>query len=67
MLHLARLISSTSAQKTQKSKTKRSTLINTFSLSDAFIVPVDGFSEGLWLFWKDDYNKEIKQASPNFN
>ncbi|KAJ1262464.1 hypothetical protein BS78_09G109700 [Paspalum vaginatum] len=71
MLHLTRLISSTSAQvifisETRKSKTKRSTLINTFTLSDAFIVPADGLSGGLWLLWKDAYDLEVKQASPNY-
>ncbi|KAJ1295849.1 hypothetical protein BS78_01G254300 [Paspalum vaginatum] len=71
MLHVARLISSTSAQvifisETCKSKTKRSSLINNFSLSDAFIVPVDGLSGGLWLLWKADYDIDVKKSSPNY-
>jgi hypothetical protein len=71
MLHLARLMTSTNSQvcfisETRSSTITRTSLINRFNVSDAFVVPALGQSGGLWLIWKDAVSLTVIDHSPNF-
>lgn len=59
MTHLARLLISTKAHliflsETRNSKITPTALINHFNTHDAFVVPAQGLSGGLWLMWHDE-------------
>jgi hypothetical protein len=68
MLHLSRLIQSTKPQVIFLSETRNSTisissLKNHFNLNDAFIVPSQGQSGGLWFMWNDEIELTIRTTS----
>jgi hypothetical protein len=71
MVHLARLLTSTKTQvcfisKTRNSSIRRTSLINHFNASDAFVVPAVGQSGGLWLIWNDQVDVNIVDHSSNY-
>ena len=64
MTHLARLLTSTNAQvcfisETRNSTIKRTALANRFNYFDAFVVPAQGQSGGLWLIWNNDVDLAV--------
>lgn len=71
MVHLACLLSSTKSQvcfisETRNASISRTSLINRFSVVDAFVVPAQGQSGGLWLIWKQDIIITVVDHSPNY-
>jgi endonuclease/exonuclease/phosphatase family metal-dependent hydrolase len=64
MVHLSRLLVSTKAQVCFLSETRNSTITkssikNHFNRKDAFVVPSNGKSGGLWLMWSDEIDITI--------
>lgn len=71
MVHLARRLCSTKAQvcfisKTRKSSISKSSIINHLNLNDAFVVPSQDESGGLWLLWTDEVDITIVDHSHHF-
>jgi hypothetical protein len=71
MIHLARLLASIKTQvcfisETHNSSIRRTSLVNRFSASDAFVVPAVGQASGLWLLWNDQVDINIVDHSPNY-
>jgi hypothetical protein len=71
MRHLSRLLQSTSPQVIFLSETRNfsisvSSLVNHFNLNDAFVVPSQGHSGGLWLMWTDEIELHIFDHSQNY-
>jgi hypothetical protein len=71
MLHLSRLIQSTKPQVIFLSETRNSSIFitslkNHFNLNDAFIIPSQGQSGGLWLMWNDEIELAIFDHSQNY-
>jgi hypothetical protein len=71
MRHLSRLLQSTSPQviflsETRNSSISVSSLVNHFNLNDAFVVPSQGHSGGLWLMWTDEIELHIFDHSQNY-
>jgi hypothetical protein len=71
MMHLARLLTSTKFQvcfisDTRNSSIKRSSLVNRFNALDAFVVPPQGQSGGLWLFWTHDVSITVVDHSHRY-
>ena len=71
MTHLTRLLASTKAQvcfisETKNSTISRTSIINRFNAVDAFVVPAQGQSRGLWLFWNQDVSLTIVDHSSNY-
>jgi hypothetical protein len=71
MQHLSRLMQSTSPQVTFLSETRNSSisvssLVNHFDLNDAFVVPSQGQSGGLWLMCTDEIELHIFDHSQNY-
>jgi hypothetical protein len=71
MTHLGRLLSFTKAQvcfisETRNSLISRTSIINYFNYADAFVVPTQGQSGGLWLFWNQGVSLTVVDHSPNY-
>ena len=71
MTHLARLLTSTKAHvcfisETRNSSIKRTSLINRFNYFDAFVVPAQSQSGGLWLIWNDEVDITIVDHSHHY-
>lgn len=71
VMHLACLITSTKAKvcfisETRNSTIKCSTIINWFNFSDAFVVPTEGQSGGLWFFWNNEVTIAIVDHSRHY-
>ena len=68
MLYLANLMRSTKAQITfvseiKSSKVRSIDLVNRFDVTNGFVVPSRGTSEGLWLMWTDDLKIYVHSAA----
>ena len=71
MNHLARLLVSTRAQVCFLSETRNASITNTsitnrFNYNDAFVVPAQGQSGGLWLLWNDEVDLNVMDHSHHF-
>jgi hypothetical protein len=71
MTHLASLLRSTRAQEcflsgTRNSSITKTTIKNWFNYNDAFVVPAQGQSGGLWMIWNDDVDITVVDHSHNF-
>jgi hypothetical protein len=71
MNHLARLLISTRAQvcflsETRNASITKTTIKNRFNYHDAFVVPAQGQSGGLWLIWTNDVDINIVHYSHYF-
>ena len=44
----------------------KTSLINRFNIADAFVVPEQGLSGGLWLLWNNVMEVNIIDSCPNF-
>jgi hypothetical protein len=71
MLHLARLVNSTKPQvcfisETRNASITKNALKNHFNYKDAFVVPSQGQSGGLWLIWNDDIDLAIVDHNHHF-
>ena len=68
MVHLSCLLQSTKAQvcfisETRNSSISKTSILNRFNLNDAFIVPSQGQSGGLWLLWNDEVDITVVESS----
>jgi hypothetical protein len=71
MVHLSRLLQSTSPQVTFLSETRNSTisvssLVNHFNLNDALVIPFQGQLGGFWLMWTNEIELHIFDRSQNY-
>jgi hypothetical protein len=71
MKHLARLLTSTKAlvrfiSETRNLTITRTSLINRFNYSDAFVVPTQGQSGGLWLLWNHEVDVIVVDYSLHY-
>ena len=70
MTHHARLLTSTVQvcfiSETRNSTIKRTALANRFNYFDAFVVPAQGQSGGLWLLIKQDIDVDVLSVSQHF-
>jgi endonuclease/exonuclease/phosphatase family metal-dependent hydrolase len=71
MAHLSRLLVSTRAQvcfisESRNSSITKTAIKNHFNLNDAFVVPAQGQSGGLWLIWNDEVHITVVDHSQNF-
>jgi hypothetical protein len=69
--HLARLLASTKAQvcfliETRNSSITKTAIKNRFNYKEAFVVPAQGQSGGLWLIWSDEVDITVIDHSHNF-
>lgn len=69
--HLSRLLTATKAQVCFLSETRNHSITSTsiknrFNINDAFVVPSQGQSGGLWLLWTDEVTVSIVEYSQNF-
>ena len=51
---------------TRNSSIKCSSIVNRFNASDALVVPSQGQSGGLWLFWNHEINLTVVDLSSNY-
>jgi hypothetical protein len=70
MNHIHRLVTSTKAKvifisETRNSRFSKTALINHFNVSNAYIVPPQEMSGGLWLLWHHDVDITVESSSQN--
>ena len=71
MAHLSRLLVYTRAQvcfisETRNSSITKTSITNHFNLNDAFVVPAQGQSGGLWLMWNNEVDITVIDHNHNF-